>query len=307
MKIDIVIPTYNSEASVESLIQRLDEWNLISDFQAHFIFVDDGSSDNTLQYLKKELRTSKLSYQIHALHKNQGQHTAVAIGLGFSTAPYVVTMDDDLQQSPYDIELLYHKLMDGNYDLVYGIYNKKQHHILRNIGTKVLQFFLKWTDRDYSMVTSFRFMKREVCSVFKDRKGKVYFIEEFLLNASSNYGTVVVTHYERKIGKSSYSGMRLVKMAMLILLIHSSFPLKFISRIGVLLSLVFFGIGCFYIRQKLLYNVELGYTSIIVSIFFTTGLILFSLGIIGEYIRKIWIFNQGLDEVVLKVDDSNES
>jgi glycosyltransferase involved in cell wall biosynthesis len=306
MKIDIVIPTYNSEAVVETLIQRLTEWNQVCNFQAHFIFVDDASTDNTFMHLKKVLSTSKLSFEIHGLHKNTGQHTAVAIGLGFSTAPYVVTMDDDLQHNPFDIELLYQKLVSGKFDLVYGNYQDKKHHLLRNLGTKSLQLFLKWTDRDYSMVTSFRIMKKEVTSVFKGRKAKVYFIEEILLNAAANYGTVTVKHYEREIGKSNYSGLRLVKMALLIVLIHSSFPLKFISRIGIFLSLLFFGIGCYYIRQKLLFNVELGYTSIIVSIFFTTGLILFSLGIIGEYIRKIWMNNQRLDEVILKLDEANE-
>lgn len=306
MKIDIVIPTYNSEASVELLIQRLGEWNQMTNFQTHFIFVDDASSDNTLRYLKQVLSISTLSFQIHCLNKNQGQHTAVAIGLGFSTAPFVVTMDDDLQHSPFDIERLYQKLIEGKHDLVYGTYETKKHHFIRNLGTKSLQLFLKWTDRDYSMVTSFRIMKKEVCSTFKGRKAKVYFIEEFLLNAASSCGSVSVTHHKREIGESNYSGMKLVKMAVLIVLIHSSFPLKFISRVGVFLSLVFFGIGIYYIRQKLLFNVELGYTSIIVSIFFTTGLILFSLGIIGEYIRKIWLYNQRLDEVILKEDVFNE-
>ena len=307
MKIDIVIPTYNSEASVELLIQRLQEWNQVTDFQTHFIFVDDASSDQTLKYLKQVLSNSKLSFQVYGLHKNQGQHTAVAIGLGFSTAPYVVTMDDDLQHSPYEIERLYQKLIEGNHDLVYGTYETKKHHFLRNLGTKSLQLFLKWTDRDYSMVTSFRIMKKEVCSIFKGRKAKVYFIEEFLLNAASSPDSVIVTHHKREIGGSNYSGMRLVKMALVIVLIHSSFPLKFISRVGVFLSLVFFGIGIYYIRQKLLFNVEIGYTSIIVSIFFTTGLILFSLGIIGEYIRKIWLYNQRLDEVILKEDEFNRA
>lgn len=306
MKIDIVIPTYNSEASVEILIQRLEEWNQVTDFQTHFIFVDDASNDNTYIQLKQQLANSKLSFEVHGLHKNQGQHTAVAMGLGFSRAPFVVTMDDDLQHNPFDIERLYQKLIDGNHDLVYGIYNSKKHHALRNLGTKTLQFFLKLTDRDYSMVTSFRIMKKELCLSFRNRKTKVYFIEEFLLNAASSYGTVTVTHHKREIGESNYSGMRLVKMAVLILLIHSSFPLKFISRVGVLLSLVFFGIGIYFIRQKLLFDVELGFTSIIVSIFFSTGLILFSLGIIGEYIRKIWLNNQRLEEVVFKEGEINE-
>ncbi|MBU3660984.1 MAG: glycosyltransferase family 2 protein [Flavobacteriales bacterium] len=305
MKIDIVIPTYNSEASVEILIQRLEEWNQATNFQTHFIFIDDASSDNTFNKLKQSLSNSKLSFEVHGLHKNQGQHTAVALGLGFSSANLVVTMDDDLQHNPFEIERLYQKLIEGNHDLVYGTYASKKHNFLRNLGTKALQFFLKLTDRDYSMVTSFRIMKKEVCSCFKNRKSKVYFIEEFLLNASASCGTVTVTHHKREIGESNYSGMRLVKMAVLILLIHSSFPLKFISRLGVFLSLIFFGIGIYYIRQKLLFNVELGYTSIIVSIFFSTGLILFSLGTIGEYIRKIWLNNQHLDLIVFKENEFN--
>jgi glycosyltransferase involved in cell wall biosynthesis len=306
MKIDVVIPTYNSEASVERLVQQLVNWNATTSFNPHFIFVDDASSDETLKKLKQVLSKFTLSFQIITLLKNQGQHTAVAIGLGVVTAPIVVTMDDDLQHNPFEIEKLHSALVAGNYDLVYANYEDKKHHFLRNLGTKTLQLFLKWTDRDYSMVTSFRIMKREIALIFKGRKGKVYFIEEFLLNAASSCGTVKVEHHERVLGKSNYSGFRLVKMAFLILLIHSSFPLKLISRIGVFLSLVFFGVGIYFIRQKLLFNVELGYTSIIVSIFFTTGLLLFSLGIIGEYIRKIWLFNQGMDEVVLK-NEENEN
>jgi glycosyltransferase involved in cell wall biosynthesis len=300
MKIDVVIPTYHSEGSINQLVEALVNWQNQTFLEPHFIFVDDASKDQTLLKLKKELAKTKLSFQIHTLLKNQGQHTAVAIGLGFSTAPFVVTMDDDLQHNPSDIEQLYQVLIKENHDLVYANYETKKHHFFRNFGTKTLQLFLKWTDRDYSMVTSFRIMKKEVASIFNGRNRKVYFIEEFLLNAAGSYGVVKVKHHERVIGKSNYTGFRLVKMALLIVLIHSSFPLKLISRIGVILSLFFFGIGIYFIRQKLLFNVELGFTSIIVSIFFTTGLILFSLGIIGEYIRKIWLFNQGMDDIALK-------
>jgi len=297
MKIDVVIPTYNSEASISHLLNRLNEWVQTTKFVAHFIFVDDCSKDKTLQVLREGLETINFSYQVVELLKNHGQHTAVAIGLGFCTSNYIVTMDDDLQHDPFEIEHLFEKLISDKYDLVYANFEDKKHHQLRNFGTKALQQILKWTDRDYSMVTSFRIMRNEVAKQFIGRNRKVYFIEEYLLNVASKVGVCNISHRKRLIGSSNYSGYRLVKMALLILLLHSSFPLKFISRIGVLFSLVFFGIGIYFIRQKLLFDVELGYTSIIVSIFFTTGLLLFSIGIIGEYIRKIWLLQQGMDEV----------
>jgi hypothetical protein len=88
-------------------------------------------------------------------------------------------------------------------------------------------------------------------------------------------------------------------MAIQIMLFHSSIPLKLIIRFGLLLSLAFFGIGCYFIYNKMIHNVPLGFTSLIVAIFFSTGLLLLSLGIIGEYIRKIWISQNQLDQVIV--------
>jgi 1,4-dihydroxy-2-naphthoate octaprenyltransferase len=88
-------------------------------------------------------------------------------------------------------------------------------------------------------------------------------------------------------------------MALTMILFHSSIPLKLITRFGLLMSFVFFVIGVYFIYIKMVYNAPLGYTSIIVAIFFSTGLIMLSLGVIGEFIRKIWISQKRLDEVVV--------
>ena len=205
-----------------------------------------------------------------------------------------------MQHDPYDIDKLFESLIQNNHDLVFAKYHVKKHHSIRNLGTKVLQTILKWADRDYSMVTSFRLMKKEIIQPFKQRDHKVYFIEEYLLDAATNIGVVDVIHHERLQGNSNYSTYKLVRMAFLILILHSSFPLKMINRIGLLMAILFFGIGIYFIIQKVFFYAPLGFTSIIVSIFFSTGMILFSIGIIGEYIRKMWIQNQGMNKVILK-------
>ncbi len=299
-KIDVVIPTYNSSSSIDVLIERLENWSNDSLLTPRFIFVDDASPDNTLEVLQNRLASSNLKYKIIGLARNNGQHTAVATGFRYAEAPYVTTIDDDLQHNPYDIDKLFKSLIQNNHDLVFAKYHVKKHHSIRNLGTKVLQTILKWADRDYSMVTSFRLMKKEIIQPFKQRDHKVYFIEEYLLDAATNIGVVDVIHHERLKGDSNYSAYKLVRMAFLILILHSSFPLKMINRIGLLMAILFFGIGIYYIIQKVFFYAPLGFTSIIVSIFFSTGMILFSIGIIGEYIRKMWIQNQGMNKVILK-------
>lgn len=299
-KIDVIIPTYNSSDSINALIERLENWNQDTKLEPRFIFIDDASTDNTLKSLQDKLKTSTLNFKIIGLAKNNGQHTAVATGFRFVEAPYIATIDDDLQHNPYDIDKLYASLIQNNHDLVFANYEEKKHHSLRNLGTKTLQTILKWADRDYSMVTSFRLIKKEIIQPFKQRDHKVYFIEEYLLDAATNVGVVEVVHHDRLHGDSNYSAYKLVRMAFLILILHSSFPLKIISRIGLYMAILFFGVGIYFIIQKLFFYTQLGFTSIIVSIFFSTGMILFSIGIIGEYIRKMWIQNQGINKVIFK-------
>jgi hypothetical protein len=95
-------------------------------------------------------------------------------------------------------------------------------------------------------------------------------------------------------------------MAFTILLLHSTLPLRVISRMGLYMSIVFFVLGCLYIYKKIAFDVEIGFTSLIVAIFFKTVLILFSLGIIGEYIRRIWVSKQNLDMVIIADQSTSE-
>lgn len=299
ISIDVVIPVYQSESVVPLLIDRLKNWVNQTDFSPYFIFVNDGSFDKTMQVLKERLGQTDLSYTIISLAKNYGQHTATAIGLYHSQNSLIATIDDDLQHDPSVIDSMYKCMIKNECDLVYGNYLQKKHTSIRNLGTKSLQYFLRLGGKDYTHVTSCRLMKSTVISVLKNNQRRIFFIDDYLLLGAVNVQSCLVQHNHRVLGNSGYSLVKLIKMAIRITLLHSTLPLKIISRMGLFMSVVFFLLGCLYVYKKLAYDVAIGFTSLIVAIFFSTGLILFSLGIIGEYIRRIWISKQQLDQVII--------
>lgn len=298
--LSIVIPVYRSEPTIHKLVEQLNNWRKTIDYEIELIFVNDFSPDNSERILTKLLEHEKLPCKCISLAKNYGQHTATTIGFMHCNGDYIATMDDDLQHSPEDIDTLLKYLIQSESDLVYGNFELKKHHLLRNAGTRLLQWVLSKEGRNFSMVTSLRVMKKQVLQLLPKEPQRVFFLDDVLLLSSGRVNSVAVNHYKRANGKSTYSWFKLFNLALSILLLHSSFPLRLISRIGLLISSIFFCIGSYYLYKKWMYDAVLGYTSIIVSIFFSTGLILFSLGIIGEYIRRIWEHIQRLDRVVIE-------
>lgn len=298
-ELDIVIPLYKSGSYVPDLVQRLDEWVRSRGMATRVIFVDDGSQDGTYEVLQRAVGSVSFEALPLQLATNYGQHTATAVGLHYATAPLVATIDDDLQHDPFQLDAMIETLRSQHADLVYGIYNEKKHSFFRNLGSRILKKILFSGGNDYTSVTSFRLMRPETVAAFKSKHFSVLFVDEYLMRYASHTTTCQVAHEQRKKGVSTYSGWKLLKLALGILLFHSSMPLKLITRFGLLMSLVFFTMGCYFIYRKMVYDTQLGFTSLIVAIFFSTGLIMLSLGIIGEYVRKIWISQNQLDKVIV--------
>lgn len=298
-EIDVVIPVYKSKSSLNILIATLVEWENKSRFSPRFIFVEDGGKDGSFEKLVDLLSETKLNYSTYKLAQNYGQYTATAVGFHYSTAKFVATIDDDLQHSPELIEKMFELMEQSNSDIIYGIYPKKKHSFFRNFASWMMKKIMYLDGISYDETSSFRLMRSSVISRFKNEITPVYFLEETLLKSSGNISCIVVEHKKRVDGKSSYSSFKLFRVALNMILFHSSIPLKLITRFGVLMSLIFFIVGIYFIYNKTVNNVPLGFTSLIVAIFFSTGLIMLSLGIIGEYIRKIWISQKRLDDVIV--------
>jgi undecaprenyl-phosphate 4-deoxy-4-formamido-L-arabinose transferase len=285
------------------LINRLNEWSEVSTYTFRVIFVDDASKDDSKFRIASQPKN--FEFKLIQLATNHGQHTATAVGIGFSTAKLIATIDDDLQHDPFEIDKLITTLHSENADLVYGLYNKKKHSFLRNMGSLLLKKILFQFDLDFNSVTSFRLMKSRLAKQFKESRSNVVFIDDYFKKYSIKQATCQVNHSDRCAGNSNYTYWELIKFSIKIILYHSSIPLKFITRFGLLMAILFFFSGCYFIYNKMFFDVPLGYTSLIVAIFFSTGMIMMSLGIIGEYIRKIWITQNKLDQIIL-LDDRSE-
>ncbi|MDQ3047167.1 MAG: glycosyltransferase family 2 protein [Bacteroidota bacterium] len=287
--ISIVIPVFNSDQGLKELFLGIN--NSLQGKRFEVIFIDDGSKDSsweTIEQLKKEhpgqITAIKLS-------RNFGQHNALLCGFNYCKGNVIITMDDDLQHPPAEIPKLLEKYNETNADVVYGTYGTKYHGVVRNAGS----YFVRKTSRHAANTigegSSFRLIKKDIILKIRENHQQSFlFIDEIMQWYTSNVVTVSVNHAPRKHGSSNYSLMKLVNMYFDILINYTAVPLKLMTYSGLLFSLVTFCIGVRFIFRKIAYNVPLGYTSTIVSILFTASIILLCLGIIGQYIYKLYQF-----------------
>jgi glycosyltransferase involved in cell wall biosynthesis len=290
LELSVVIPVRDEEENIEELVKRIvDSVNKIG-LTFEVIFVTDLNRDNTLEVLKSlnridgRIKTIKLSSGL-------GQHMAVIAGLNLTKGKAVVIMDGDLQDYPEDIPKLYGKYTEG-FDVVYGVKEKKNDSALRNLFSKT---FIKILNKlsDYKLdfnTCMFRILsKRTVDNIlrFSEREPSITGLISII-----NYPTteVVVTSGKRTAGETKYNFIRQINLAISFLLSFSTKPLRIASALGFIISSLSFLYLIIVSVQKLFFNVAvLGWATIISLITFSTGLQLFFLGIIGEYIGKIFM------------------
>lgn len=290
IKYSVVVPVYNSEHTLEELFARIQK--VFTELKESFeiIFVEDGGKDDSWKLLQNIKEANPKLVTAIKLSRNYGQHNATFCGFDHAAGELIITIDDDLQTPPEEIKKLINTYVaDNKPDLVYGYYEKKQHSGLRNFGSKFLKLYTKIFFNAPGEGSSFRLFTAKVKNSLLNHRSTMVFIDEILLWYSGNISFAKVNHQSSEKGKSSYSGLKLFRMFINIILYSTVTPLKIMIYGGFLFSFINFIIGLFFIYRKLIYNVPLGYTSIIVTILFSTGILMFFLGIIGKYLSKIFV------------------
>lgn len=290
-KYSIIIPVFNSQDSLSELFTGIKNTFIEINETFEIIFVDDNSKDNSwniLQTIKTENPNNSIT--LIKLIENFGQHKATLCGIDFSKGEYIITIDDDLQTPPEEIKKLIGK-QKGNpeIDLIYGFYTHKAHSKLRNIGSKIINTKKLFREAKKNG-SSFRIFKSKLAEKLELAQYRNFvYIDELLLWSTGKVDFVDVVHQKRIYNKSGYSFPRLFSIGSHLMLFGSSTPIKLMIYIGFLFSLLSFFAGIIFIYRKLIHNVPMGYTSLIVAIFFSTSILLFSLGIIASYIHDIYI------------------
>lgn len=286
--ISIVVPVYRSQETLIELTERISEELYQLKINWELIYVNDGSPDQSWKVIEQICKKNR-TVRALKLIRNFGQHNALLAGIRASKHETIITLDDDLQNPPEEIKKLVTKLNDG-FDCVYGIPEKKQHSLFRNLSSSITRLALSSVMGAESArhVTSFRAFKKELVSSFHTYQGEFVSIDALLTWGTSNFGYVPVKHSERKLGNSTYSLKKLVTHALTMMTSYSSLPLRVASLLGfvcVLFGIVvlFWVIG----RYLVLGGSVPGFPFLASIIALFSGAQLFSLGIIGEYLGRI--------------------
>lgn len=285
----VVVPVYNSQDSLKELYTRVEKTFHENNLAFEIVFVNDSSNDDSWRVLKEIFAQNPENVSIVQLAKNFGQHNAIFCGLHHVQGDFVITLDDDLQIPPEEIIKLIRRYEETGSDLIYGDLVKKQHSFIRNQGSKVLNKASKKRDADASgRGSSFKMFNRKLIRDVLNHPQNFIYIDEILLWYTKHINFTPVRHEKRKYSKSTYTFKKLFKLFFNISVYYTKAPLKFITYGGLIFSIISFIFGINFIIRKLFFNVPLGYTSMIVAVLFSTSIILFSLGVIGEYLNRMF-------------------
>ena len=293
MLYSIVIPCYNSSHTIRSVLEETSqEMTSLGRVPFEFILAEDCSPDGgaTLAELKS-LADDYPYVKVVELAKNSGQHNASMAALNYASGDIVISMDDDGQTHCSQLSKLFNKLDEG-YDLVFGYYEDKKHSGFRNFGSWVnyeTVRLLIGKPRDMK-TSSFWVIRKYVRDYIVQYKSQYTHLQGLFLRtvATDKIASVPVEHFERAYGNSNYTMKKLVGLWSNIMG-FSTVPLKIAQRVGAFMSALGI-IGAIYIFiRKLLYPATaMGWSSMMVALFFFSGMIIFFLGIIGEYIGRMF-------------------
>jgi glycosyltransferase involved in cell wall biosynthesis len=285
----IVVPVYNSEKTLAELCARIDStFNKINS-QYEIILVNDNSRDNSWNIMcQLKEKYNKSLTAIH-LRGNFGQHKALLCGFQFAQGEYVVTIDDDLQFYPEDIELMIQRIHATRADLVYGTYmDERKHSPVRRWGSNFMGFVFEKFGNTVGQGSSFKIIHRSVIDKIKDYNHSFTFVDEILSWHTTKIEWQQVKHAERREGQSGYSITKLVFLSLNLIFAYTTIPLRFMTWFGLASFWICLILVIYFVYMKITLGSPLGFTALIVSIFMSTGLILFSLGIIGEYLNRLF-------------------
>lgn len=294
-KISVVVPVYNEEALISETCTRLFEALAKLGQTFELIIVDDGSSDRSVGLLREFYHqyasaNSNARIKIVLLRTNAGQHAAILAGFRHASGECVVTIDADLQNSPDDIGLLYDQFLAG-YDYVGSIREKRRDVWWRDIASKAMNGLreritsIHMTDQG----SMFRLYDISIIKVILDSNEAHTFIPALGGLYARNPVEVTVPHYERKAGESKYSLFSLIHLNFDLVTGFSVVPLQFISILGMSISGLSFIFVVFMFARRIFIGPEAeGVFTLFAISFFMMGLLLAAVGILGEYVGRIY-------------------
>ncbi len=304
-KISFVIPCYRSENTIGHVVADIDTTmqrpELKTAYEYEIILVNDCSPDNTLGVIRKLCEEKKYVKGI-AFARNFGQHAALMAGLRQASGDYVVCLDDDGQTPAEEVDKLLSKLEEG-FDAVYAKYAHKQHSGFRNLGSKVNELMTRiMLEKPKELyISSYFAVKRFIVDDMIRYENSYPYVIGLVLRATKNITNVEVNHREREEGASGYTLKKLLGLWFNGFTAFSVKPLRIATCIGAFSAFVGFAYGIYTVIKKFVNPaVPMGFSSTMAAIVFFGGMIMLMLGLIGEYIGRIYISMNNSPQYVIR-------
>lgn len=301
-KMSFVIPCYRSELTILKVVDEIEEtMGKKPDMDFEIILVNDGSPDQVWQVIQERSRKDEHVIGIN-LAKNFGQHSALMAGYNYVTGDYIVSLDDDGQTPADEVFLLIDELEKG-YDVVYGTYPKTHQSIFRRLGSamakKMSDFIFDFRGNIHA--TSYFVARNFVISEMIKYNHSFPYLTGLIVRVTHNISSVPVHHRDRLEGKSGYSFKSLLSLWLNGFTAFSVKPLEISAYLGFLLSAGGFIFAIVTIIRKILQpSLVAGWSSIFSALLIIGGMIMVMLGLIGEYIGRIYICINNSPQFVVK-------
>lgn len=311
MFVSVVVPCYHSEDSLDDVIGLTEaEFERLEGYECEFVLVNDNPPDATYAKIC-ELAKSHSNVHGISLMRNFGQHSALMCALNYASGDLVLGMDDDLQTHPSQIPVLLHAMESGNYDVVYGVFEERP-------SLSPLKRFTSWLNRVtgnflLGQPSTMKTSSFWVCtSQVKDEmiKYRNYnpFVDALFTRMTGRIGNVIVQHHKREHGVSGYTLSKLVNL-WLSYFNYTKMPLRIVFWMGLVLAVIGFVSGVVVVFHRLTDpNIPAGWASLTCLLLVFFGVVLFALGIIGEYIGNIVLSVNSTPQYIVRVttDDPGE-
>lgn len=287
--ISLVVPVFYEEECIQQFINEVDKVMLSNNYNYEIIFIDDGSTDRTVELIKENIPNNK-NIKLIEFSYNHGKQSAVSAGIQYASGDYLIYMDPDLQDPPEEIPNFVNKIQEG-YDLVFGIRKEKKDSLINRVFSKIF-----WTTLNKltglkipTGLAVMRIFNRDFADEFLRYKEQNRFIEGIFMQIRKNYTTLEVEQRERFAGTSKFNFKRKMKLAFDAIFDFSEIPLKATIRFGLfMITTGFLAIFAILFLKLFVIDFQTGWPSIISIIIITGGIQLFFLGIIAKYIGNIY-------------------
>jgi undecaprenyl-phosphate 4-deoxy-4-formamido-L-arabinose transferase len=304
-ELSLVIPLYRSRDSIDRLIGRLE--GLRPGCHWEVILVDDGSPDDTAERARERLQRSPLQGLLIRHSRNYGEHQAVLTGYRHASGTYLVNLDDDLQNPPEEGLRLWQKARDEDLDVVYGDYRQKQHASWRNLGSRFANRTANWLldlpDRFY--LSSFRCVSGLIAQRVAGYQGPYPYIDGLLSQYTQRISSLKVQHDSRQDGKSNYNLRRLTRLWLNIFTSFSIMPLRLATLLGLVMATIGAASLVLLALQAVLDGRSVqGWLSIISTILIFGGIQCLLIGVLGEYLGRIFLTVSGKPQSFLRSVES---